>query len=98
MGIEYRRRCLEYALQQCREDATVNMTEDEIIAEWGLQRSPSGPLHAAADRISALTVEVARLREALEGLLHETTVKWADADFSNYNRAVDKARATLGET
>lgn len=39
MGIEYRKRCLEYALQQCREDAIVNMTDDEIIAEWGLQRS-----------------------------------------------------------
>jgi hypothetical protein len=69
MGMEYRKRCLEYALQQCRQDAIVNMTDDEIIAEWGLQRSPAGPLHAAAPRIEALEAKNGKLREALSDLV-----------------------------
>jgi hypothetical protein len=66
MTLEYRKRCLEYALELCRGDAIVNMTDDEIIAEWGFQRSPAGPLHAAAPRIAALEAENAALREALK--------------------------------
>lgn len=66
MSIEFRKRCLDYAIAQCRQDAIVNMTDDEIIAEWGLQRSPSGPLHASSERIAALVAERDRYKSALE--------------------------------
>jgi len=68
MGIEFRKRCLEHAVDQCRQDAIVNMTDDEIYAEWGLQRSPAGPLHAAADAITTLRAENERMREALKSV------------------------------
>lgn len=94
MGLEYRKRCLEYALQQCREDAIVNMTDDEIIAEWGFQRSPFGPLHAAAARIEALESENAEALDILNEFKAEVAkLAESDPDISEADR---KRLAHLG--
>jgi hypothetical protein len=102
MSLEYRKRCLEYALEQCRRDAIVNMTDDEIIAEWGFQRSPTGPLHAAAPRIAATEAENGKLKEALSDLVSWFTTPqvggrvWIiPAGERGADDAVNNARAAL---